>query len=169
MLPSPDVSRVDIRFLKWPDTLHWHFSGERIVDDEHGLWVGGRVGESARRGKESPKTFRHDWVKVLVDGAWWTAIWNTSGDCYVDIVTPPRWSGDVVSMIDLDLDVYRHPGGRVEVMDEDEFEEHRHTLGYPDQVVDLARTTTAQVVLAIERSDEPWGSVGPARLAEWRA
>ncbi len=158
---------VRIRFLKWPDTLHWHFSGERITADGHGVWMGGRVGETARRGAEAPIVFRHDWVKVIVPGAWWSAIWNASGVCYVDIVTPPRWNGDVVSMIDLDLDVYRHPDGRVEVMDEDEFDEHRMTLGYPQQVVDMTRTTTAQVVLAIERGDEPFATVGPGRLSEW--
>ncbi len=163
------MSRVDVRFLKWPDRLHWHFAGERIADDHHGTWIGGRAGGTARRGNEAPKTMRHDWVKLIVPGAWWTAIWNASGDCYVDVITPPRWTGDVVSMIDLDLDVYRHPDGRVEVMDEDEFEEHRHTLGYPDQVVDMARATTARLVLAVEAGEEPFGTAGPARLADWRA
>jgi protein associated with RNAse G/E len=48
----------------------------------------------------------------------------------------------------------------VEIDDEDEFEEHRALFGYPDHVVDKARTEAARMAIAVEMRTEPFGSVG---------
>jgi hypothetical protein len=41
----------------------------------------------------------------------------------------PTWTRNAVSMIDLDFDVLRHRDGTVELLDEDEFDDHRVTYG----------------------------------------
>ena len=104
-------------------------------------------------------------MKLITPDSWWTAVWNEGGDfeIYVDIATPPRWDGDRVTMIDLDLDVVRHRDGRTLVLDEDEFDEHRVSLGYPPDLVDRARTTTAAVFLDVERRIPPFDATG----AQW--
>jgi hypothetical protein len=53
---------------------------------------------------------------------------------YCNIASPPYVNGGVLTYIDYDLDVIRLPDGSIQVVDEDEYEEHRRQYQYPDQV-----------------------------------
>jgi uncharacterized protein len=102
---------------------------------------------------------------------WWTALFNEPGgrdvDVYVDVTTVARWpSGDCVEMIDLDLDVVRRADGTVYVDDEDEFEEHRRSLGYPPRLVDGARAAAARLVLEVEDRRPPFDDAALPWLAQ---
>lgn len=159
---------VHIDFRKWPDQLHWQFTMHRLGEDEHGLWVWAPPGTPAQRGNEPPKSFRSTAVKLITPDRWWTAIWNEAGphELYVDIATPVEWDGDRALLIDLDLDVTRYrDSGEVAVLDEDEFAEHQVKYSYPPNIVDKARTATAQVAIEVERRIEPFGEIA----AEWMA
>ncbi len=162
-MSRPDVVTIDFR--KHPDTPHWHFSMYRLGVDGYGTWLWSPDGSMARRGTEPAITMRGRHVKLIPEDAWWTAIWAEDlpdverPDLFIDIVTPPRWTGSVVTMTDLDLDIGRWDDGRVEVFDEDEFAEHRETLGYPDHLVDRARTTTAKLYLDVLNRTEPFDAV----------
>ena len=68
-------------------------------------------------------------------------------------------------MVDIDLDVVRWSDGRVEVLDEDEFEEHRQLFEYPPRLVATARATTARLALALEAGHEPFGDVACGWMA----
>ena len=70
-------------------------------------------------------------------------------------------------MVDLDLDVVLLVNGKLLIDDEDEFEEHRQSLGYPPEIVTLAQSTTAAVFDAVAAGDEPFGSVGHTWLADY--
>ena len=89
--------------------------------------------------------------------------------------TVPEWSrdgdqpSDVVSMVDLDLDVVLRVNGELLIDDEDEFEEHRQSLVYPAEIVTQAQATTAAVAAAIAAGDEPYGRVGQSWLAGYAA
>ena len=163
---------IRVRFTKWDGSPHWAFDLERLGSDEHGLWLWGPAGTRMQRGAEEPKEARRPFVKLIAPDRWWTALWNDGGggsdgsiSVYVDIITPATWDGDTVTMVDLDLDVVRRADGDVEVHDEDEFEEHRVRYGYPDRIVDKARSETARLALAVTRGDEPFRSVGEQWLA----
>ncbi len=162
---------VGIRFTKWGDEPHWSFDMFRLGEDEHGVWLWAPAGTALQRGDDEPTTFRNLAVKVITDG-WWTAIFNDGADrtydLYVDIATPAHWEGDTVHLVDLDLDVARRKNGGVEIHDEDEFELHRVRYGYPDHIIDKARTETARIAAAVERRDEPFGEVFGAWLEEAR-
>ena len=160
-------NRVCIRFSKWDGTPHWAFDMERLGDDEHGTWLWAPGGTRLQRGSEPPIAAKHGFVKLITPASWWTAIWNEgpwsdgrSIHTYVDVITPAEWEGDTARMIDLDLDVVRRHSGTVEVDDQDEFDEHRITMAYPDHIVDKARTETARLAIAVESGLEPFGSVG---------
>lgn len=159
---------MHIDFRKWPDRKHWQFAMRRLGEDDHGTWLWSPPGLVARRGEEAPQVFAAVNVKLITRDEWWTAIWNDRSprvELYVDIVTPARWDGDRVTMVDLDLDVVRRRTGVVEVLDEDEFDEHRVRYGYPRHVVDRARATTAAVFLDLETRREPFGDVADRWLA----
>jgi protein associated with RNAse G/E len=72
-------------------------------------------------------------------------------------------------MVDLDLDVILRADGNLILDDEDEFDEHRVALGYPDDVVRLARDSSREVLDAIALGVEPFLSAGHARLLQARA
>lgn len=155
--------RVTVQYLKYPDSVHWRHDLIRLGEDRHGVWLGARVGSTVQRGHETPITMRRAFVQVISPGRWWTAIFNGPGDhdmdVYVDVVTPAEWRRpDLVEMVDLDLDVIRKNDGTVYVDDEDEFEQHRVTLSYPDHMADTARSTAARVVLQIEQASPPFDS-----------
>lgn len=158
---------IHIRFSKWDETPHWAFDMERLGADDHGVWLWAPAGTELRRGVDKTIRAERGFVKVITPNRWWTAVWNVgplkgdrSIEVYVDVITPAVWDGDTVRMVDLDLDVIRRSSGLVEIDDEDEFEEHRALFGYPDHVVDKARTEAARMAIAVEMRTEPFGSVG---------
>jgi protein associated with RNAse G/E len=67
-------------------------------------------------------------------------------------------------MVDLDLDVVLTREGHLFVDDEDEFEEHQVDLGYPPEIVELARHWRDHVHEAIAAGAEPFATVGFQRL-----
>lgn len=118
-----------------------------------------------RRGDEPPRTFPDDSVALVPHRGWWSAFFNSSGkdELYVDINTPPVWNGPSVVMIDLDLDVARRRSdGSTQLLDEDEFADHQVKLDYPPSLIDGARAAAASLFLAVERRDEPFGSIAEA-------
>jgi protein associated with RNAse G/E len=158
---------VQVRFSKWPDRPHWRYDMFRLGEDEHGIWLGAPRYTVTQRADEPAKEHPYAFIKLVPHDGWFTAIWNEDGkyEIYVDISTPPVWEGDTVQMIDLDLDVVRWRADRsVEILDEDEFLEHQRAYEYPQHIIDKARATTASLVLAVERGDEPFGATGLAWL-----
>ena len=70
-------------------------------------------------------------------------------------------------MFDLDLDVVRDArSGAARVIDEDEFEEHKRTLGYPPEIAQGARRSADALVEAVAERREPFDRVGPGWLAQ---
>ena len=149
-----------VQYYKYPDTPHWRHDLIRLGVDEYGVWLGASVGTRIQKGDDPPKHMAHPFVQLIAPNAWWTLIYN--GDDhpkmshYVDIITPAVWvEDDVVSMIDIDLDVVlEHDGLRID--DEDEFLEHQTILAYPPWLVAGARAPTAEVYLAIEARRAPF-------------
>jgi uncharacterized protein len=163
-VPEP----VSVRYTKWDDRLHWHFDLERLGVDGHGTWLAGRRGIIKQRGDEPPKRERHGFVMLVPWEGRWTAYWSVDDEIelYVDVTTTPVWTPGGITAVDLDLDVVRWRGGGVEVLDEDEFDEHRAALAYPAPVVEEARATTAWLVDAITSRAEPFGAVGLTWLSQ---
>lgn len=65
----------------------------------------------------------------------WKGDW-TPEHHYVNIATPAEWDGECVRCVDLDLDVIRRDeDGAVILEDEDEFEAHIASMGYPDALI----------------------------------
>ena len=57
---------------------------------------------------------------------------------YANVATPADFDGHTLKWTDLDLDVRCHPDRSLEVLDEDEFEQNRLSMRYPDDLVDRA-------------------------------
>ncbi len=133
-----------------------------LGEDQHGVWLGAPKGSRVQRGDEPAKVMGWAFVQVIPPGRWWTALFNAPDhrvEVYVDVITVPSWpQEDRVEMIDLDLDVVRLADGTVYLDDEDEFIEHRASLGYPPHMADTARSTAARLVMDLEARRPPFGS-----------
>jgi protein associated with RNAse G/E len=167
---------VHVRYGKWGGGRHYEFTMSRLGEDEHGVWLGAPQGTTIRRpGSVFPSTT--EWVTCFARSAGWTASFypHERHDIatYVDITTVPQWlrdgALDVVSMVDLDLDVVLGVDGSLLIDDEDEFEQHRHSLAYPVEIVALAQSATAAVYDAIAAGDEPYRAVGQRWLESYAA
>ena len=137
-MPS-DVVRVIYR--KYDGSAHRDYPARRLAEDDLGTWLGVVKGtESVYHGR--PSVEQIPFVLLVPHQGWWTAMFNPpprTSEIYCDITTPARWEGDVVHLVDLDLDVVRRRGsGVIELRDEDEFAEHRVRYGYPPEVVAAA-------------------------------
>lgn len=109
-----------------------------------------------------------DHAVLVPHDEWWLATFYDDDprrpvDTYVDITTPAIWSEDSVTCVDLDLDIIQRIDGSVFVDDEDEFEEHRHTLGYPADVVEGARASAVAVLRRVEANEPPFNRAVAAR------
>jgi Protein of unknown function (DUF402). len=169
---------VLVRYSKWGGGRHYEFTMSRLGEDDHGVWLGAPEGTTIRRpGQAFPSST--EWVTCFARAAGWTASFYPHDRhdiaTYVDVTTVPEWSPDaddapdVVSMVDLDLDVVLRVDGELLIDDEDEFDQHRQSLSYPAEIVTLAQSTTAAVYKAMASGDEPYRNVGQRWLASYAA
>jgi hypothetical protein len=164
---------VTVRYTKWDRSPHWTYPATYLGDDEFGRWVGGGPGTVLERPGASLAATIHFAVLFPIDGRW-TPCFNepdptvTNTAIYTDVTNHPEWrldgEGWTVTMVDLDLDVVKRRDGSVHIDDEDEFAEHQVAMQYPSHVIARARVDCAGVYTAMERGDEPYGSVGRSWL-----
>jgi hypothetical protein len=163
---------IDVRFTKWGGGRHWEFRATLLGHDEHGTWAGAATGTRLARPGNDIRS-QHDWVTLFPDGLPWAASFYDSPlqacSVYVDVSTAPEWTGSGVTMVDLDLDVVLDRDGVLFIDDEDEFDEHRLALDYPDEVVELARRTASELMAAVGGGLEPFASIGHDRLKTFSA
>ncbi|GAA1812105.1 hypothetical protein GCM10009682_36810 [Luedemannella flava] len=147
-------------FRKYDGSLHWTSTLRRLGEDGHGVWLGAPAGTIARRGRATGRAVDYAHVVLLPRDAWWTATFNGEPkptEIYCDVTTPPRWlTPGEVSMIDLDLDVRRRRTGEVEILDEDEFVDHRVRYGYAGDIVEQAMAAVAFLDKALRGDVAPF-------------
>lgn len=150
----PDVV-VDVR--KFDGRLSGRWTASRLGEDGHGVWLGTAQGTPvAADGGGWDNRFAY--VMLVPRGQWWLATFcaEPGPELYCDVCTVPEWNADgtLLRAVDLDLDVVRRRGEPAYTKDQDEFAEHRRTLGYPDGVVARARETCAWLMEAGRRDGE---------------
>jgi protein associated with RNAse G/E len=74
---------------------------------------------------------------------------------YINISMPPILEGNTLSYIDLDIDVVVWPGGKVDVLDRDDFENNQVKYVYPIEVIQHAETALKEVLAVIHRGALP--------------
>ena len=165
-------SPVRVQFTKWGGKRHHGAALVYLGADEHGDWLGDPVGNQWAGG---PKSFVSitDNVLLVPPDRGLTAMFyaqhpepQQAFELYVDITTVPVWQGDVVTAVDLDLDVIRRFDGTWYVDDEDEFAEHQVTYAYPPELVTGAEASCAQVVDEIRSGAAVFAS---ATADPWKA
>ena len=162
---------VRVVFTKWGGHPHWEFDTTLLGEDRIGVWLAVPAGTPMSRPGLDVVT-DYPAVVVVPNGEPWVAMLmsraGTADDpnppvVYVDVTTVPSYDGATVRAVDLDLDVLRLLDGTVVVDDEDEFEEHRVSYGYPKDVIELAMASCAGLVEDLSARSGAFGSAG----ADW--
>lgn len=159
-MTEPTQRTVHFKSLKWPDSPHWEYDARWLGTDGHGQWLGLNTGAWLSR----PNAGFHahcEQVVLLPHEAYWCATLYGDDprrpvDTYVDIATPAVWEDDLVTCVDLDLDVIRGVTGRVWVDDEDEFAAHQVSLGYPRETVQYAVQACHDVLAMVQAGLPPF-------------
>lgn len=75
---------------------------------------------------------------------------------YCNIACPPTIKNNQITFIDLDLDVLWIPPNKPEILDREEFEEHKVRFGYPEQIIVGAEKSLRQLLEMIDKRIEPF-------------
>lgn len=157
------MTDISVEWMKWPATPYRVTPMTRLGSDDLGTWLFAPKGAAASYVASGSDPLPVNFLTLVPAGdQWWMATWMWGSptrdiELYVDIVHPPAWVSETcLRVVDLDLDVIRYRDGSVVIDDEDEFEKHRVSLSYPDQIVSSARSTSKQVVVSVAAGESPF-------------
>jgi hypothetical protein len=155
------VQWVRVAKQKYPARPRGEWEARLVAEDEHGVWLFAPAGDRNRHNMSGVQLLARDqwWVAWWWDDprGWWTA---------ADVATPARLVGDAWTYGDLEIDVVGDEQGFLEVVDEDEFEDARVAIPYPDDVVIAALAARDEVVQRMRNRTEPFGKLGWERLRD---
>jgi uncharacterized protein len=140
-----------------------------LGEDDHGTWVWRQAGHPIIRGTMTVTTPNMPALILVPPEAWWSVSWwpgHQELDLYVNIGTPAVWEDERIVCVDLDLDVIRFVDGRVELVDQDEFEEHQVRYGYPPELVTAATNAAAESLDLVRRNVAPFDGTAAERWKE---
>ena len=148
---------IELRNEKWDGSLNRRATVEVLRTDPDGVWVWMPRGTPIER-IGSSTAHPCDAVAFLSTDRHWQITWLYDFDTavYVDIAMPAIVEGDRIRSVDLDLDVDRHIDGTVEILDRDEFDEHRVRFGYPDDVAERALAEARRVAADLAAGRAPF-------------
>lgn len=150
-------------FRKFDGRLHRRAVERHLGEDEWGTWLGVPVGTEVFYATTGiTRADGHRGVRLIPYDAWYTPLFfapTRKLEMYCDITAPAVWTGRTrVEIVDLDLDVTRTHGGRVTLLDEDEFAVHQVSYGYPAEVVTHAAAAARHVLAASRERVTPFDS-----------
>ena len=158
------MDAVDLVLRKFDGRPHRQVTARLLGEDAYGTWLGTPRGTvvTYHYGARPLGRTKVSAVRLLPAEKWWMAMFlaePAKREIYCDVITPPRWTGPAeITVVDLDIDLVRYRDHRVEVEDEDEFEEHRLEMGYPPEIVEGSLNGAAALREALVRDDEPFAS-----------
>jgi len=139
-----------------------------LGEDEHGVWLGSRVGETVTRDGSPVFQVREDALHLVPrSGVWWTVWFSFGRQTYVDVCVPAVFDDDrgEVRFVDLDLDVVQSlTDGVVRFEDEDELVAHAAEYDYPPHLAIGARASADAVALMLR---EQRGPFAPGVTERW--
>ena len=102
---------VEIEYTKWPHRKHYSYGMRTLGEDSHGVWGCCEIGDQVQKAG-APSFVRSTPLLFLIPRTGcWSATWYPPSEeqleVYIDINTEPTWTGNTVSMTDLDFDVLR--------------------------------------------------------------
>lgn len=147
----------------WP---HWVVPGRYLGADEHGHWIVQPAGSLVAR-PGAAFTAESDAICLFPHAGDWVATFYDESHpghfrLYIDVSRNLGWqalkpAGWEFNSIDMDLDVVRSTSRGIYLDDEDEFEDHSVTMGYPEALAVRMRAAAQDLLADVETLKEPFG------------
>lgn len=95
--------------------------------------------------------YKHEWMNIIA------MMKESGGVCYyVNIASPTILDQGYLRYIDYDLDVKLFPDGAMKELDEQEFERHVLTYGYPPELTDAIKKACLEVKVLMGKKAFPF-------------
>jgi uncharacterized protein len=169
---------VVARNRKWNGSAHWVVPGHFLGEDIHGWWIFQPKGSFCSR-PGAAFYARSDAVMLVPRSGEYVATFYDDtypGDfrIYIDLASGHYWNRirpgtTEFHVIDMDLDVIRSVERGVFVDDEDEFAEHRVSMDYPLDVVELMLRESDRLYRAVKAQDAPFDGTDTEWFRKGRA
>ncbi len=150
-----------MKAYKYDGALHYEQPLElNELNDEY-ISLKGHIGRKLTHyTRDTVYTFDKETIEYFFFEKWYTAafVFNSHSVCdyiYCNICMPSKLLDQVVSFIDLDIDVI-YDKGEVKIVDVDEFEEHLIKYKYPEETISKVKKVTKEVVASIKNRNFPF-------------
>lgn len=166
--PLVPGTRVPVASTKYDGSLHYRYDCTVVADEGDRLLAFAAAGTPMYSYRGERSTGRHFLRVHDTEHFWnlevmWDPDWRPSRH-YVNIAMPSAWDDGTLRFVDLDLDLSWWADGRVLLLDEDEFAEHRTRFGYPPWLVERAWQAVDEVRGLISARTTPFDGA----LYAWR-
>lgn len=132
----------------------------RLGADQFGVWLYAPAGTpNCNPSGELTSELVMDGVQLIPVDAWWVAWWWADRSITIDVATPADVKADLVSYLDLELDLWARDGDHG-LVDQDEFETVRAAGMVTDEQDSQARSAVADLRRMLAGRDEPFGEIG---------
>ena len=151
-----------VRSYKYDGLLHRTWAAELIH----------RVGSLIVLDAKFPEEIIHDLLGTIASGThsleyYWLDRWynifrfaQPNGELrnyYCNVNVPPTFADEILSYVDLDLDILVAPDFSYQVLDEEDFESNAQIYRYPEEIQQNARRAVEELVEMIQVRAFPFG------------
>lgn len=163
-------SAISFNWRKWDSSPHWFHDLVFLGEDEWGAWAGQYSGGTASK---PGRTIALEWDSLMLvphDPRYVMTVnqGHPRGvEIYIDLAWDVSWDAESNSFtgIDMDLDVVRRePDGATEIVDQQEWDEHRALFSYPEPVVVQLVALARELAGRVSAMSPPFD---PATSAKW--
>ncbi len=152
---------LKLHALKYGDTPHYDWDMKLLGEREGCLIAEGAPGRQLKHHtKKRTFTVPHASLEVYALEEGFTVSFDIADgkviSIYCNVSQPCVRDGEHVSFVDLDLDLLWNEAEGWHVVDEDEFEDNRQRLGYPDELTRYAQRSLRSLQERAQRGEFPF-------------
>lgn len=148
--------KVYIQSFKHDGSLHRTWDKVTILREDHEKYVG--VNKATQVTEANNRTwiarepalyflYKHQWFNVI-------AMSREQGIYYYcNLASPSIYDGEAIKNIDYDLDLKFYPLGNYELLDEDEFKQHKSLFNYP-KVIEAKLRDEIELLVRLHANNE---------------
>lgn len=134
--------KVYIQSFKHNGSLHRTWDKVAIIKDDNKKYIG--INKATQVTESNNRTWiaREPALYFLYKEHWFNIIAMSRENgiyYYCNLASPSIFDGEAIKNIDYDLDIKFFPDGKVEILDEDEFEDHKKMMSYPSVIENKLR------------------------------
>lgn len=75
---------------------------------------------------------------------------------YCNLASPSLYDGEAIKNIDYDLDVKVFPDGKVDILDEDEYQQHASEMNYSKEICEIVEKAMQDLLEIIKEKKDPF-------------